>query len=116
MSIINNAKKINSYFNNKDDIIKEHKHDNVYQFLCSENGFNATYIGESRRRLAERIIDHNGRDNKLHIIKHSIQQNHPIITNDQFEIINIGFRSNFKKRKIAEALAIRHKKANLNIQ
>ena len=116
MTIINNAKRISSCFNNKDAIPKEHKHDNVYQFKCAENGCDAKYIGESGRRLAERIIDHNGRDNKSHIIKHSIDQNHPIRTNDQFEIINSGFRSNYKKRKIAEALAIRHKKPNLNVQ
>ena len=115
MTIINNAKRISSCFNNKDAIPKEHKHDNVYQFKCAENGCDAKYIGESGRRLAERIIDHNGRDNKSHIIKHSIDQNHPIRTNDQFEIINSGFRSNYKKRKIAEALAIRHKKPNLNV-
>ena len=116
INVINNAKRISSCFNNKDTILKEHKHDTVYKFKCLENGCDATYIGESGRRLGERIADHNGRDNKSHIIKHSIEQNHPIKTNDQFEIINSGFRLNYKKRKIAEALAIRHDKPNLNIQ
>ena len=115
INVINNAKIISSCFNNKDNILKEHKHDTVYKFKCLENGCDATYIGESGRRLGERIVDHNGRDNKSHI-KHSIEQNHPIKTNDQFEMINSGFCLNYKKRKIAEALAIRHDKSNLNIQ
>ena len=36
--------------------------------LCDEN-----YVDENARRIAERVKDHNGRDDKLHILKHSFK-------------------------------------------
>ena len=35
---------------------------------CREN-----YTGESGRRISERIKDHNGRDLKSHILRHSVE-------------------------------------------
>ena len=116
INVINNAKRISSFFNNKDNILKEHKHDTVYKFTCLENSCDATYIGESGRRLEERIVGHNGRDNKSHIAKHVAEATHPETSFDDFKIINSGFYKNYRKRKIAEALAIKHKKPSLNVQ
>ena len=39
---------------------------------------NEPYIGETERHFEERIIDHNKRDKKSHIYKHSSENGHPM--------------------------------------
>ena len=39
----------------------EHKHDIIYLGTYPEDNCSDNYIGESGRRISERIIDHNGR-------------------------------------------------------
>ena len=46
--------------NVKDPIPLEEQHDIVYHALCSVENSNENYIGESTRRLDERMKDHNG--------------------------------------------------------
>ena len=38
-----------------------------------------SYIGETARRLSERVMDHAGRDTKLSIARHCLNSNHEII-------------------------------------
>ena len=40
---------------------------------CPEPSCDANYIGEAGRRILERVNDHNGRDNKSHLLKHSME-------------------------------------------
>ena len=40
---------------------------------CSPENCNENYIGESARRLDERMKDHNGRDRNSHLFKHSVE-------------------------------------------
>ena len=58
------GKKLSPCFQIKDQKKFEHKHDIIYLATCPEDNCSENYIGESRRQISERIIDHNGRDQK----------------------------------------------------
>ena len=60
--IIETGTKLRSEFNNKDDSNKQHKHGLVYFSRCPSSNFTDSYIGETARRLNERVVDHAGRD------------------------------------------------------
>ena len=48
--------------------------------LCDEN-----YVDESGRRIVERVKDHNERDHKSHILKHSLQPGYePVLIYQSF--------------------------------
>ena len=101
-------------FNNiKDPVKKSHQHDVGY---CLEPGCVEDYIGETGRRLNERVIYHNGRYKKSHLYKHSQESNHPCVALSDFEIIGSNFQNQKFKRKIAESLLIREKRSSLNTQ
>ena len=50
--------------------------------ICTDN-----YIGESGRRILGRIKYHNGRDLKLHILRHSVESGHANVSYENFKII-----------------------------
>ena len=78
---------------------------------CSEN-----YIRESGHRISERIINHNGRDQRSHIFKHSSEKCRQHFHTISFKIIGNGFKNNSFKRKVSEALLIKQVKLSLNVQ
>ena len=109
--------KLGSKFNNiKDPVKKSHQHDVVYDAACPEPGCVEVYIGETARRLNERVIDHNGRDKKSHLYKHSQESNHLCVTLSEFKIIGSNFQNQKFKRKIAKSLLIREKRSSLSTQ
>ena len=55
----------------KDKTKLEHKHNVVYMAECPKEGCSEKYIGETEKRIIERILDHNNRDKKSHVLKHS---------------------------------------------
>ena len=63
-----------------------------------------------------RIIDHGGRDQKLHLIRHAVVNDHRNASFDDFKIIGSGFRNNVCKRKFAEALLSKELRPILNFQ
>ena len=71
---------------------------------CREN-----YIGESGRRISERLKDHNGRDLKSNILGYSLECRHLNVSYDGFKIIAKNFNNNNWKRKIPESLLIKEK-------
>ena len=71
---------------------------------------------ESRCRISERITDHNGRDQKSHIFKHSSEKCRLHFHTNSFKIIRNGFKNNSFKRKVSEALLIKQIKPSLNVQ
>ena len=109
------GKKLNSCFNIKDKTPLENKNDIIYYGECSGSSCNDKYIGETKRRLLERIKDHQGRDMNSHIYKHSIETGHEVRQKD-FKIIGTNYKGNDKKRKVAEALLIKQFKPSLNKQ
>ena len=107
--------KLSSKFSSKDITKAEHHHKVVYMAECPEPSCNATYVGETARRIEERAKDHAGRDQNSHLLKHSIETQHPSTTLKDFKIIGQSYRSNHE-RKIGEALHIKRIKPNLNIK
>ena len=100
----------------KDPTPFEKQHDIVYHSFFSAENCNENYIGESARRLDERMKDHNGRDRNFHLFRHSVESRHdPVLKND-FRIIGKGYRNNTRRRKIAEALFIKKMRPSLDIQ
>ena len=104
---IPNTKKLGSKFKIKDQTKKEHQHNVVYHAKCPDPQCNSNYIGQ---------IQHNKQDKNSNLLIHSNGKSHHRVWLDDFEIIGKGFgKSNFK-RQISEALYIKEKAPNLNIQ
>ena len=74
----------------------------------------ATYIGETARRMEERVQDHNKRDKNFHVLKHSKERQHKEVNLVDVKIRSKTFKTN-EKRKISEALLIRSFKTTLNV-
>ena len=67
---------LSTCLNIKDRTKFEHQDNIIYQGKCPEGDCRDNYIGEASRRVFGRIIDHNGRDRKSHLFRHSVEQNH----------------------------------------
>ena len=66
----------------------EHRHSIVYFSRCPNVTCNETYVGETYRRIKERIIDHNKRDKCSHLLKHARESQHTHVWKDSFKIFN----------------------------
>ena len=109
--------KLGTKFNNIKDLVeKSHQHDVFYYATCPQPGSVEDYTGETGRRLNERVIDHNGRDKKSHLYKHSQERNHPCVALSDLKIIGSNFKNQKLKRKIAESLLIRETRSSVSIQ
>ena len=86
------VKRLGSAFNIKDRTSKKYKHNVVYEVECS--GCDA--IGEIGRRLEERTVEHAGRDNNSHVVKHTQQHYHGEITLDNVKILNRNYKNYYK--------------------
>ena len=56
--IIYTGHKLNTRFQIKDKTTQIHKHDLVYYVKCPDQSFNQDYLGETGRRIIERIAHH----------------------------------------------------------
>ena len=83
---------------------------------CPETMCNDNYIGEAKRRIFERVKDHNGGDFISHLLKHAFENNNQHVSEKDLKIVGNGFRGNSMKMKVAETLLIREIKPALNIQ
>ena len=110
------GRKVGTSFQIKDKTEMKHNHDIVYYIKCPVEQCNENYIGEIRRRISERIIDHAGRDSNSYVYKHCIENGHRSPDINDFKIIGSNFRKNVFKCKIAEALLIKQLKPTLNKQ
>ena len=63
-----------SCFKAKDRTKLEHQHDIIYHVKCSAENCSDDNIGESARRIIERVKNHVGRDTKSHVLKHSSEK------------------------------------------
>ena len=106
--------KLSSCFNVKDKIDFEHNHDLIYHAKCPEPTCIDDYVGESARRITERIKYHNGRDHTLQVWNDSIEKSHKNINTIDFKISDKNFHNNKRKRKIAKALLIKGLRPTLN--
>ena len=88
------GKKLSTCFNVKDQSNFDHQHDVVYYADCPNEAFRENCIGESGRRISERIKDHNGRDLKSHILRHSVESGHVNVSYEDFKVIAKNFHNN----------------------
>ena len=51
----------------------------IYLGSQSEIGCNDHYLGKTDREISERVLDHTGRNQNMHLFKHSIDFGHPIL-------------------------------------
>ena len=107
------AKRLISCFNLKDEVQQKHQHNVVYEVTCPD--CDDVYIGETGRRLQERLKDHCGRDKNSHVFRHSFDNKHGEITMENVKIINKNY-NNYYKRKVSEAIFIKSKNPILNTQ
>ena len=98
--IILTGTKLSSHFNIKDDTTKQHKHDLVYFSRCPSTDCTDSFIGETARRLSERVMDHAGRDTKSHIVRQCLNSNHETFNIENFKILNKGILSNLYIKKL----------------
>ena len=98
------------------DVTEFKQNHDIYQGRCPEIGCNDHYLGETGRRISERVLDHAGRDPNSHLFKHSVESGHPVSDKNNYKIIEKGYRNNVRKRKTAEALLIKEMKPTLNKQ
>ena len=110
------SKKLGSYFNIKGSTKLEHEHDLTYFTQCPGVNCNETYLGETARRLQDRVLDHAGKDRKSNIVKHSMDTGHPPVCIKDFQILTKGFSYCKFKRKICAALLIKKHQPTLNAQ
>ena len=108
--------KLSSQFNIKDDTNKQHKHNLVYFSRCPPTSCTDSYIGETVRRLSERVVDHDGRDMKSHIFSHCLHSNHETINIEHFKILNLGYNNSTYRRRISEALFVKQLRPSLTVQ
>ena len=100
------GKQLSSCFKRKDRTKFEHQHNIIYQLKRSAENCLDDYIGESARRIIERVKDHGGRntESKSHVLKHNSEKEHVEVTKENFKIIGSHFKNNRFKRKIAEII------------
>ena len=104
--------KLGIKFNNiKDPVKKSQQHDVVYYATCPEPGCVKDYIGETVRRLNERVTIM--AETKSHIF---INTRKKVIIPRNFKIIGSNFQNQKFERKIAESLLIRETRSSLNTQ
>ena len=65
--VVFTGSKLSSKFQVKDRTIFSHNHDIIYQGNSPENGFPDNYVGETARRISERVLDHTGKDINSHL-------------------------------------------------
>ena len=93
------ASKLSNKFNIKSKIKQDHQHDLTYYAKCPEETCRENYIGETGRRLSERVIDHSGRDKQSHVLKHCIEKAHKLPSLEDFMILGTNYRKNKFRRK-----------------
>ena len=109
------GRKLSTYFQIKHKSKFNHQHGLVYHAKCPSELCNKIYIGESGRRIEERVKDRNGRDHNLHILKHSLETEHENVKRSNFSIISENFNGNKRKQKIAKLLLIKQLRPTISI-
>ena len=87
------SRKLGSVFDRKNQAKVLHKQD----LTCPEiHVLKHTY---SARRLNVRIKEHAGKDNKLHMLKHTFQSGHPSVFPNDFRIPEKGYNNHKVKKR-----------------
>ena len=54
---------------------------------CPNHGCKDDYVRETKRCIAERIKDHNSKDNSSHLLKHAHENGHTHVWENDFQIL-----------------------------
>ena len=81
----------------KNKTVFHHEHNIVYYAKCPEESYPHDYVGESDRRVLERVKDHNGRDTSFHIFKHCVATDHQFVSCDDLRILDRNYGNNKRK-------------------
>ena len=73
---------------------------NVILFTMENPECDESYVGETGRRLQDRVDEHSGKDRKSNILRHSYQKNHKNISRNNFQILGNGYKKMKFKRGI----------------
>ena len=111
------GQKLSTQFNVKDRTKFEHKHDVIYFGKCPDRTALViiNYLGESARRISERIIDHGGRDEKSHLFRHAVVNVHGNASYDDFKIIEVASETTRLKERLRPTLNIQEKSVELKL-
>ena len=82
--------RLSSQFNVKYITRFEYKHDVIYFGNCPEQNCTDNYLGDSVRRISERIIDHGVRDKKSNLFRHAAINDHHNTGYDDLNFIGSG--------------------------
>ena len=74
------------------------------------------YLGETGRRIIERVADHAEKDKRSHLSKHALTRNHRHVDLGNMKITDSSFHNNYLKRKISEVFYIKQYRPSLNSQ
>ena len=99
---------LNSSFQIKYKTNEKHKHDLSYYTKCPEASCSEEYLGETGRIIIERVSDHAGKDKQSHLLKHAVLRNQRHVELSNMKITDSSFHGNNFKRKMSEALYIKH--------
>ena len=100
--------KLNSSFQIKYKTNEKHKHDLSYYTKCPEASCTEEYLDETGRIIIERVSDHAGKDKQSHLLKHAVLRNQRHVELSNMKITDSSFHGNNFKRKMSEALYIKH--------
>ena len=95
------ASQLSREFNIKYKIKHDHHHYVTYYIKCPVETCREDYIGETGRRLSERLIDHSGSDKNSHVLKHCIEKKHKLHSLEDFIILGTNYKKNKFRRKIS---------------
>ena len=110
------GQKLDSRFQIKDKRNEKPKHDFIYYTKLAEASCTEEYLGETGRRVIERVPDHAGKDKQSHLLKHALLQNHRRFDLSNMKIIDSSFHGSKFKWKISEALYIKQYRPSQNSQ
>ena len=68
--------KLSTKFPVKDKTDIQRENNVVYHSKCPSEGCHENYIGETNRRIVERIQDPNNTDENSHLLKHAREKGH----------------------------------------
>ena len=107
------SKKPKSEFQVKVSTDFAHTHNVVYEAICPSDNCTKRYLGKTDRRLGVRAKEHLGEQSHLGL--HTVRAGHRPVTLNNFKILSSGFKLP-RNQKIAEALLIKFRKPDINVQ
>ena len=92
------ATKLGSAFQIKDQTKLTHGHNITYLGTCPE--CKHRYVGQTRCRCQKRVIEHNSKDIKSHLLQHANKTNHTRVWPQDFKTLGSSYSCDFKRKRL----------------